>query len=55
MSLADFRYRQQIRDRFATAIHKSKKQILVDEHGLLTEVEKPVDKQEDEKKEKKEA
>jgi hypothetical protein len=39
MSLPDFRYRQQIRDRFATAIHKSKKQILVDEHGLLAEVE----------------
>jgi predicted transcriptional regulator len=37
MSLPDFQYRQQIRDRFATAIHKSKKQILVDEHGLLTE------------------
>lgn len=58
MSLADFRYRQQIRDRFATAIHKSKKQILVDEHGLLTEVEGPVapaEKQEDEKKDKKEA
>jgi len=38
MSLPDFRYRQQIRDRFATAIHKSKKQILVDEHGLLADV-----------------
>ena len=37
MSLPDFRYRQQIRDRFATAIHKSKKQVLVDEHGLLSE------------------
>jgi predicted transcriptional regulator len=37
MSLPDFRYRQQIRDRFATAIHKSKKQIVVDEHGLLAE------------------
>jgi hypothetical protein len=37
MTLPDFRYRQQIRDRFATAIHNSKKQILVDEQGLLTE------------------
>jgi predicted transcriptional regulator len=37
MSLPDFQYRQQIRDRFATAIHKSKKQVLVDEHGLLSE------------------
>ena len=36
MTLPDFRYRQQIRDRFATAIHRSKKQILVDEHGLLS-------------------
>ncbi|HSW85447.1 MAG TPA: transcriptional regulator [Candidatus Saccharimonadales bacterium] len=41
MSLPDFQYRQQIRDRFATAIHKSKKQILVDEHGLLTDVLPP--------------
>ena len=37
MSLADFRYRQQIRDRFATAIRQAKKQVLVDEHGLLAE------------------
>lgn len=39
MSLADFRYRQQIRDRFAVAIQQSKKQILVDTHGLLSEPE----------------
>lgn len=39
MTLPDFRYRQQIRDRFATAISQSKKQILVDNHGLLTEEE----------------
>ena len=39
MSLADFRYRQQIRDRFAVAIANSKKQILVDKHNLLTETE----------------
>jgi hypothetical protein len=37
MSLPDFRYRQQIRDRFATAIALSKKQILVDVHNLLTD------------------
>jgi hypothetical protein len=35
MSLADFRYRLQIRDRFATAIQKAKKQILVDEQNIL--------------------
>lgn len=39
MTLPDFRYRQQIRDRFATAIHQSKKQILVDNHNLLSEEE----------------
>jgi predicted transcriptional regulator len=39
MSLPDFRYRQQIRDRFATAIAQSKKQVLVDLHNLLTELE----------------
>lgn len=37
MSLKDFRYRLQIRDRFATSILQSKKQILVDTHGLLSE------------------
>lgn len=39
MSLPDFRYRQQIRDRFATSIARSKKQILVDEHNLLAEIQ----------------
>ncbi|HUD10587.1 MAG TPA: transcriptional regulator [Candidatus Saccharimonadales bacterium] len=38
MSLPDFLYRQQIRDRFATAIAQSKKQVLVDQHNLLTEL-----------------
>jgi hypothetical protein len=38
MSLPDFLYRQQIRDRFATAIAQSKKQVLVDLHNLLTEI-----------------
>jgi predicted transcriptional regulator len=39
MNLPDFLYRQQIRDRFATAIAQSKKQVLVDLHNLLTELE----------------
>ena len=37
MSLPDFQYRQQIRDRFAVAISNSKKQVLVDIHNLLEE------------------
>jgi predicted transcriptional regulator len=37
MDLDDFRYRQQIRDRFAVAINNSKKQVLVDIHNLLSE------------------
>lgn len=36
MSLPDFRYRQQIRDRFVTAVKQAKKQVLVDEHNLLS-------------------
>lgn len=39
MSLSDFQYRQQIRDRFATAIQRAKKQVLVDNHNLLVAVE----------------
>jgi hypothetical protein len=38
MSLADFRYRQQIRDRFVTAIQQAKKQVLVDNHNLLSDI-----------------
>lgn len=37
MTLPDFRYRQQIRDRFVTAVHQSKKQVLVDLHSLLAD------------------
>lgn len=37
MSLSDFQYRQQIRDRFAVAITGAKKQVLVDVHNLLDE------------------
>ncbi len=40
MNLDDFKYRLQIRDRFAQAILKAKKQVLVDEHGLLSDNEK---------------
>jgi len=35
MSLEDFKYRQQIRDRFAVAIVAAKKQVLVDTFNLL--------------------
>jgi hypothetical protein len=35
MSLPDFLYRQQIRDRFAVSIAQAKKQVLVDIHNLL--------------------
>jgi len=35
MSLPDFQYRQQIRDRFAVAIGQAKKQVIVDVHNLL--------------------
>ncbi len=37
MSLPDFQYRQQIRDRFAVSIAQAKKQVLVDLHNLLEE------------------
>jgi hypothetical protein len=37
MSLADFKYRQQIRDRFVITISRAKKQVLVDLHNLLGE------------------
>jgi predicted transcriptional regulator len=40
MSLADYKYRQQVRDRFITGINRAKKQVLVDEHNLLTETKK---------------
>jgi hypothetical protein len=35
MKPADFKYRQQIKDRFVSQLAKAKKQILVDEHDLL--------------------
>lgn len=46
MSLDDFLYRQQIRDRFATAIAESKKQVLVDVHNLLQELEAEIEARE---------
>lgn len=36
MSLDEFKYRQQINDRFLGLVLSSKKQVLVDKHGLLT-------------------
>lgn len=38
MPLQEFQYRQQIRDRFATAISGAKKQVLVDTYNLLADV-----------------
>lgn len=35
LSLSDFQYRQQIKDRFVSNIMRSKKQVLVDKSGLL--------------------
>lgn len=36
MKLPEFQYRMAIKDRFAAAIEQAKKQILVDEHNLLS-------------------
>jgi hypothetical protein len=43
MSLPDFQYRQGIKDRFAVGIERAKKQILVDEHYLLSEPPAPAE------------
>jgi predicted transcriptional regulator len=43
MTPADFRYRQQIRDRFAVSIQQAKKQVLVDLNNLLAEVEEQIE------------
>jgi hypothetical protein len=51
MSLVDFQYRQQIRDRFATSIAQAKKQILVDKHNLLSEVEAEAETKDEKTKE----
>ena len=41
MNLPDFRYRQQIRDRFIVSVTNSKKQVLVDRHNLLSDIKEP--------------
>jgi predicted transcriptional regulator len=51
MSPADFRYRQQIRDRFAVSIQQAKKQVLVDLNNLLAEIEEEQVQQEAKAKE----
>lgn len=50
MTLQEFRYRQQINDRFAVGITQAKKQILVDTEGLLSK-KKPATKTEQTEKE----
>jgi predicted transcriptional regulator len=45
MSLNDFRYRQQIRDRFITKITQAKKQILIDPYDLFAEKVNPEEEQ----------
>lgn len=46
MTLPDFRYRQQIHDRFAVGVIQSKKQVLVDVHNLLGKPETDKEKEE---------
>ncbi len=46
MTLPDFRYRQQINDRFAVGIMNAKKQILVDEHNLLSGIKSEAEQEE---------
>lgn len=41
MSPQEFRYRQQVNDRFLSMVITSKKQILVDKHNVLTPVAEP--------------
>jgi hypothetical protein len=54
MTLSDFRYRQQINDRFAVGVMNAKKQVLVDTQGLLSRPKAGAvnDGQQDTKKEK---
>jgi spore coat polysaccharide biosynthesis protein SpsF (cytidylyltransferase family) len=37
MSLDDFKYRQQVKDRFINNVIDAKKQVIIDTHDLLTE------------------
>lgn len=46
MNLNEFLYRQEIRDRFSSTIERAKKQILIDTQGLLSDKEKPAEKEE---------
>ena len=39
MPMKDFRYREQIKDRFISNVISAKKQVLVDEHGLVSATE----------------
>jgi predicted transcriptional regulator len=39
MKLKDYKYREQIRDRFITDVLKAKKQVIIDIHNLLTKTE----------------
>jgi len=45
MTLSDFKYRQQIRDRFTQIIDKAKKQIVVDEHFIFIKQPKEENKE----------
>jgi hypothetical protein len=47
MTLPDFRYRQQINDRFAVRITNAKKQVLIDTHNLLSGAAKAKAKKQD--------
>jgi hypothetical protein len=46
MNIGEFKYRQDIRDRFSSSIERAKKQILVDTQGLLSK-EKPEPEEEE--------
>jgi hypothetical protein len=39
MTLADFRYRQQVRDRFLSQVLGAKAQVLIDRQGLVEQKE----------------
>lgn len=46
MNLNEFKYRQDIRDRFSSSIERAKKQIVVDNQGLLTPEKKTLKEEE---------
>ncbi len=47
MTPSEFKYRQQVNDRFLTLVLTSKKQIVVDKHGILTDKPKSKAKKEE--------